>query len=305
MGSKPKLTTIPNARQIINNAFTEPGSADWTFITPQGYQLDELVLTMVATTTGTATAGTPAGLVDTMKAFAEDQVMEIDGASLPLACLASHVFETEEEYDSSPGNPLQVRDPAITTAGTYYANFRIKAPLPGSAIKVVLNTKAGNGVLTAATGLTLSVLVVAIYTREQGKEQYTLFARQASSATKRTYNGILKALFASGSNFSTVGDGLKLESDLTPEQVLVKQSLGADQSRGLSTNGSGVARTSGPLLVTDPTGNGTLGLGTTVGAYMLYMRTDEMRQANLGFNTGTTFVAVVYSKIPTVKILEG
>jgi hypothetical protein len=307
MASKPKLKTIPNARQVLNNAFTEPGTAEWTFITPEGYQLDELLIDLVLTTTGTTTAGTPATLVDTIKAFAENQVMEIDGYALPLAVVATHVFEADETgegFEGSPGNPLACRDPAVTSAGTYYACYRIKAPLPGSAIKVVLATKAGTGLLVGATALVMSASCVAIYTKEV-KEQYTLFARQAASATKRTYNGVLKAMFASGSNFATVSDGLRLETDLTPEQILAKQSMGADEARGLSTNGSGVARTSGPLLVTDPKGSGTLGIGTTVGAYMLQMRVDEMKQANLGFNTATTFMAIIFSKIPTPQILEG
>jgi hypothetical protein len=304
MPRKEKVKIFPNARQVLNNAFTEPGSVDWTFITPEGYQLDELLLDLVLTTTGVATAGTPASLVDTLKAFAEGQILEADGYSLPLACLASHVLDNEEEYEATPGNPLQVRDPVLGAAGTYYASYRLKAPLPGSAIKVVLNTKAANALITGTTALVMSASCVAIYSKEE-KEQFTIFARQAATATKRQYNGVDKAMFISGSNFSTVSDGLKLESDLTPEQILAKQSDGADSSRGLSTNGTGVARTSGPLLVTDPKGSGTLGLGTTVGAYMLLMRVDEPRQANLGFNTATTFVAVVFSKLPTANVLEG
>lgn len=302
MGSIQKLKTIPNARQI-SNTLSDPASFEWTHIAPEGCQLDELILSLVLTTTGVATSGTPAALINTLKGFAEGQVAEIDGASIGVCAIGSHVFESEEEYSSSPGNPLIVRDPVLGAAGVYYANYRIKAPLPGTAIKFVLNTVAPNSVIAGITAITVSASLTAVWTKEK-KEQYTIFARQASAISKRVYNGVSKGLFVSGSNFSTVGDGIELESALTPEQVLEKQAQGADESRGLSANGTGVARTSGPLLITDPRGASTLGLGTTVGIYQLFMRTPELRQANLGFNTSVTIIAVIFSKIETSKILE-
>jgi hypothetical protein len=230
--------------------------------------------------------------------FAEDQVLEIDGASIGVAALASHYFEAEDGFSTQPGNAEIVQNTAFAAAGGYYGSFRIKAPLPGSALKVVLNTVDADSI-TDATNLTYSVSVTAIWSRDS-RPQYTLFCRQATQATKRAYNNVIRGMFVSDSDFNTVGDGISLEGDLTPEQVLARQAQVADESRGLSADGSGTARANGPLLVTDPNGV----LGTTVGIFQLAMRSVLPKQATIGLNAASTLIAFVMSQLPTTKVLE-
>jgi len=284
---------VPPSRSV-SSAYNTGNTWNWVFGTPPGKQLQGFLIDALVTTVGAGMAtSTMANILQTFQAQNEKniQTLDVDKYTIDEACAVGAAMAWSNGYNDIPRTTSLVRDPAnVATGGSFYASWRLHAPLPGNKHIVTIVTPGILATWAGATGGSIAMFVVPIWADiifdGVQRKQYTLYAKQTATNTRFNYNGVEIIALIAAVEWTTIASGIDIGGTMSYDQILEYESIANDLMRGFLVDGTSTA-THSKVLVDPFTGSD---------AFVLAKKVDDSVVANITVNTSTTVKTVVYGQ---------